>query len=91
MKVVLNLALRSVEFTIDLHGAEYSGEVLFNDLDEWRVYELSGSHSLFFHLDYAQSKNFSSQDEWVSSIIQCYWTDDENFNVQLIKEIILEL
>jgi hypothetical protein len=55
------------------------------------VYELGGSHSLFFHLDYSQSKNFSSQDEWASSIIQCYWTDDENFNVQLIKEIILEL
>jgi len=91
MRVVLNLALRSVEFTIDLHGAEYSGEVLFNDLDEWRVYELGGSQSLFFHLDYSQSKNFSSQDEWASSIIQCYWTDDENFNVQLIKEIILEL
>jgi hypothetical protein len=91
MRVKLNLALRSVEFTIDLHGAEYSGEVLFDDLDEWRVYELSGSQSLFFHLDYKQSKNFSSKDEWASSIIQCYWTDDENFNRQLITDIILEL
>ena len=91
MRVKLNLALRSVEFTIDLHGAEYSGVLFFDDLDEWRVYELSGPQSLFFHLDYKQSKNFSSKDEWASSIIQCYWTDDENFNRQLITDIILDL